>query len=187
MAETMTSMPCEKDALPNDGILSDDAAASNDGVPKRLASDAEIAHKADEMTARAYERSRDRIMERFADKEVARDIVTLAGMTEIYCADHHDDALRTPYDSEAVRAGVYPARKIPRLCPECAAHTRYGEVRRALCRREPRPSCKTCANHCYAPDEQAFQRKAMAYAGPRAMFRGHAIEAIRHLIQTRLS
>ena len=199
----MTRMPREKDALPNDGIPSNDAtdgaAASNGGASqkdemsagndtsKRPASDAEIARKADEMTARAYERSRERIMERFADKEVARDIVTLAGMTEIYCADHHDDALRTPYDSEAVRAGVYPARKIPRLCPECAAHTRYGEVRRALCRREPRPSCKTCANHCYAPDEQAFQRKAMAYAGPRAMFRGHAIEAIRHLIQTRLS
>ena len=150
-------------------------------------SNVDAVRKSDEMTARAYERHRDRIMERFADKEVARDIVTLAGMTEIYCADHHDDALRTPFESEAVRVGVYPARKIPRLCPECAAHTRYGEVRRALCRREPRPSCKTCANHCYAPDEQAFQRKAMAYAGPRAMFRGHAIEAIRHLIQTRLS
>lgn len=149
--------------------------------------DAQAARKADEMTARAYERSRERIMARFEDKEVARDIVTLAGMTEIYCADHHVDSLRTPYESEAVRAGVYPARKIPRLCPECAAHTRYGEVRRALCRREPRPSCKTCSNHCYAPAEQAFQRKAMAYAGPRAMFRGHAIEAIRHLIQTRLS
>lgn len=162
-------------------------SAPGPAAPDKPGFDVEAARKADEMTARAYERSRERIMERFADKEVARDIVTLAGMTEIYCADHHDDALRTPYESEAVRAGVYPARKIPRLCPECAAHTRYGEVRRALCRREPRPSCKTCSNHCYAPAEQAFQRKAMAYAGPRAMFRGHAIEAIRHLIQTRLS
>ena len=146
----MTSMPREKDALPNDSIPSNDAtdgaAASNGGASqkdemsagndtsKRPASDAEIAHKADEMTARAYERSRERIMERFADKEVARDIVTLAGMTEIYCADHHDDALRTPSDSEAVRAGVYPARKIPRLCPECAAHTAQGHgLRRPAC------------------------------------------------------
>lgn len=143
--------------------------------------------KTERLTRRAYEKQRDRIMERFAEKDVARDIVTLAGMTEIYCSDHHDASSRTPFQSEAVDAGVYPVRKIPRLCPECAAHLRYGEVRRALCRREPRPSCKTCSNHCYAPDEQAFQRKAMAYAGPRAMFRGHAVEAIRHLIQTRLS
>ena len=37
-------------------------------------------------------------------------------------------------------------------------HVRYGEVRRALCTRSPRPSCKTCANHCYAPEEAAWQR-----------------------------
>ncbi len=158
-----------------------------DAPERRPEDDALAAQKADAMAARAYERQRDRIMERFAQKEVARDIVTLGGMTEIYCADHHDEALRTPFRSEAVAAGVYPDRKIPRLCPQCAAHLRYGEVRRALCRREPRPSCKTCSNHCYAPAEQAFQRRAMAYAGPRAMFRGHAVEAIRHLIQTRLS
>lgn len=145
------------------------------------------ARKADEMAAASWERLRGRILDRLADKAVARDVATLAGMTEIYCADHHAAEARAPFTSEAVRAGVYPARKIPRLCPECAAHLRYGEVRRALCTREPRPSCKTCKNHCYAPEESAWQRTAMAYAGPRAMFRGHAVEAIRHLIQTRLS
>jgi len=108
-------------------------------------------------------------------------------MTEIYCADHHAAADRTPYESEATAVGMYPQHKIPRLCPECAAHLRYGEVRRALCRREPRPACKTCKSHCYTPTESAWQRRAMAYAGPRAMFRGHAIEAIRHLIHTRKS
>lgn len=149
--------------------------------------EAAIAQKADAMAARAWERQREKILGRLADKEVARDVATLAGMTEIYCADHHDAALREPFTSEAVSAGVYPARKIPRLCPECAAHLRYGEVRRALCRREPRPACKTCTNHCYAPDESAWQRRAMAYAGPRAMFRGHARDAIRHLIQTKRS
>lgn len=141
----------------------------------------------EELTALTYEKLGDRIFEKFAEKDVARDIVTLAGMAEIYCADHHDDTQRVPFQSKATEAGVYPTRKIPRLCPECAMHVRYGEVRRALCTRDPRPSCKTCANHCYAPEEAAWQRTCMAYAGPRAMFRGHAIEAIRHLIQTRLS
>lgn len=142
---------------------------------------------ADELAERAYERLGGRIRARFADKAVARDIVTLAGMAEIYCADHHDESVRTPLSSEAAAAGVYPARKAVRLCPDCAAHVRYGEVRRALCAKSPRPSCKTCSNHCYAPDEAAWQRTCMAYAGPRAMFRGHAIDAIRHLVQTRLS
>ena len=148
---------------------------------------AEVADAANAAAARAWGKSRERIMERLADKQVARDVVTLAGMTEIFCTDHHGAAARVPFESEATAAGIYPARKIPKLCPECAAHLRYGEVRRALCRREPRPACKTCANHCYAPVERAWQKRAMAYAGPRAMFRGHAIEAIRHLAQTKLS
>ena len=40
------------------------------------------------------------------------------GMTEIYCADHHDPSERVPFESEATKAGVYPTRKIPSLCPE---------------------------------------------------------------------
>lgn len=148
---------------------------------------ADIAAAANQAAAKAWDKHRARILNRIAEKEIARDIVTLAGMTEIYCADHHAAADRTPYESEATAVGMYPQHKIPRLCPECAAHLRYGEIRRALCRREPRPACKTCKSHCYTPIESAWQRRAMAYAGPRAMFRGHAIEAIRHLIHTRKS
>lgn len=148
---------------------------------------ADIAAAANHAAAKAWEKYRAHILNRIAEKEIARDIVTLAGMTEIYCADHHAAADRTPYESEATAVGMYPQHKIPRLCPECAAHLRYGEVRRALCRREPRPACKTCKSHCYTPTESAWQRRAMAYAGPRAMFRGRAIEAIRHFIHTRKS
>lgn len=148
---------------------------------------ADIAAAANQAAAKAWNKHRARILNRIAEKEIARDIVTLAGMTEIYCADHHAAADRTPYESEATAVGMYPQHKIPRLCPECAAHLRYGEIRRALCRREPRPACKTCKSHCYTSTESAWQRRAMAYAGPRAMFRGHAIEAIRHLIHTRKS
>lgn len=148
---------------------------------------ADIAAAANQAAAKAWDKHRARILSRIAEKEIARDVVTLAGMTEIYCADHHAAADRTPYESEATAVGMYPQHKIPRLCPECAAHLRYGEIRRALCRREPRPACKTCKSHCYTPTESAWQRRAMAYAGPRAMFRGHAIEAIRHLIHTRKS
>ena len=148
---------------------------------------ADIAAAANQAASKAWDKHRARILNRIAEKEIARDIVTLAGMTEIFCADHHAAADRTPYESEATAVGMYPQHKIPRLCPECAAHLRYGEIRRALCRREPRPACKTCKSHCYTPTESAWQRRAMAYAGPRAMFRGHAIEAIRHLIHTRKS
>ena len=164
-----------------------EAAGATANATSAEATPARETKAAAEGAAKAWEKHRARILNRIAEKEIARDIVTLAGMTEIYCADHHAAADRTPYESEATAVGMYPQHEIPRLCPECAAHLRYGEVRRALCRREPRPACKTCKSHCYTPTESAWQRRAMAYAGPRAMFRGHAIEAIRHLIHTRKS
>ena len=60
----------------------------------------------DETVERTYERLGERIRKRFSDKAVARDIVTLGGMTEIYCTDHHDPSERIPFESEATKAGV---------------------------------------------------------------------------------
>ena len=189
-AETATASMASADVAPAEAnpVEATPATAETAAEPHAPRLDgADIAAAANQAAAKAWDKNRARILSRIAEKEIARDIVTLAGMTEIYCADHHAAADRTPYESEATAVGMYPQHKIPRLCPECAAHLRYGEIRRALCRREPRPACKTCKSHCYTPTESAWQRRAMAYAGPRAMFRGHAIEAIRHLIHTRKS
>ena len=189
-AETATASMASAEVAPAEAnpveATSVEAETAAEPLAARL-DGADIAAAANQAAAKAWDKHRARILSRIAEKEIARDIVTLAGMTEIYCADHHAAADRTPYESEATAVGMYPQHKIPRLCPECAAHLRYGEIRRALCRREPRPACKTCKSHCYTPTESAWQRRAMAYAGPRAMFRGHAIEAIRHLIHTRKS
>ena len=188
--ETATASMASADVAPAEAnpVEATPATAETAAEPHAPRLDgADIAAAANQAAAKAWDKHRARILNRIAEKEIARDIVTLAGMTEIYCADHHAAADRTPYESEATAVGMYPQHKIPRLCPECAAHLRYGEIRRALCRREPRPACKTCKSHCYTPTESAWQRRAMAYAGPRAMFRGHAIEAIRHLIHTRKS
>ena len=184
-AETATAGMASAETAPAEAAPAAAETAAEPHAPRLDGAD--IAAAANHAAAKAWEKYRAHILNRIAEKEIARDIVTLAGMTEIYCADHHAAADRTPYESEATAVGMYPQHKIPRLCPECAAHLRYGEVRRALCRREPRPACKTCKSHCYTPTESAWQRRAMAYAGPRAMFRGHAIEAIRHLIHTRKS
>lgn len=147
------------------------AAAAPAGAPESGAAPDEEAR---------LERCRARLA---ADPRALRDAVTLARMTEIWCADHHDAALRAPYDGAAARLGAFPPGKLPRLCPECAAHARYGEYRRAVCPKDPKPSCRACDVHCYSAEESEWQRRAMAYAGPRAVFRGLARDALRHLRQ----
>lgn len=132
------------------------------------------------LSPKTLERARMRIEER---PEVARDCRTLGGMVQIWCADHHAKGLRAPYQGVGAQAGCYDPRRTPSLCPECAAHLEYGEVRRALCPKDPKPSCHACDIHCYRPEEQAWQREAMRYAGPRAPFRGMFRDAMRHLGQ----
>ena len=129
------------------------------------------------------QRRRARIAARLADPQVARDVQTLGGMVQIWCADHHAGADRVPYEGLGAQEGCYAPGRVPRLCPECAAHLEYGETRRALCPKDPKPSCHACDTHCYKPDERAWQRQVMAYAGPRAMFRGMFGDAVRHLRQ----
>lgn len=129
------------------------------------------------------ERRRARLHERMADPTVARDVQTLGGMVQIWCDDHHRDAQRAPYAGVGVQEGCYAPKRVPTLCAECAAHLEYGETRRALCPKDPKPSCHACDIHCYKPEERAWQRQAMAYAGPRAMVRGMFFDALRHLRQ----
>lgn len=129
--------------------------------------------------------AREKAFERARDPRVARDLETLGGMVQIWCADHHADAERLPYDGPGVQCGAYRPKRVPRLCPSCAEHLAYGEMRRCLCPHDPKPSCRTCPVHCYKPDEAAWQRQVMAYAGPRAMFRGMLVDALRHLMSER--
>ena len=59
--------------------------------------------------------------ERLQDPVIARDCRTLGGMTQVWCADHHDDALRTPYEGDwaPARASTSPASS-----PACAPSVR---------------------------------------------------------------
>ena len=71
------------------------------------------------------------------------------------------------------------------LCEQCAAHLAYGEKRRAFCPKDPKPFCANCDVHCYRNEEREWQRQMMRYSGPRSVLHGHAIDGIRHVLETR--
>ncbi len=129
-----------------------------------------------------------RAPERFATAvqrpEVVSDLRTVADFISIFCRGNHGDRARGPVMTDAAALGVY-GRRVPKLCDECEAHLAYAERRRAYCPKDPKPFCAHCDTHCYRPDESAWQRQMMRYAGPRSMLRGYAIEGIKHALEAR--
>ncbi|MBI5231864.1 MAG: nitrous oxide-stimulated promoter family protein [Coriobacteriales bacterium] len=118
------------------------------------------------------------------DPKVRKDTRTLADFTQIWCANHHADRERVPVVSEAAELGVYGTHA-PVLCEECAEHLRYAEKRRAYCPMDPKPFCAHCDVHCYKADERAFQQEMMRFSGPRSMTKGHFIDGVKHMIESR--
>jgi hypothetical protein len=113
----------------------------------------------------------------------AKDAELLVRFTEWYDKAHHGDRERTPLVSDGVSAGIYGDR-VPVLCDECAQFARYAEKRTEHCPHDPKPFCATCPNKCYSKDMQAYSKKVMRWAGPRALFSRYWLRAIQHGWQT---
>lgn len=126
----------------------------------------------------------ERLAERLNDPKVRHDVAVLGDFVAIWCDGHHAGATRRPIETDAAALGVY-GRKRPTLCDECEAHLAYGEKRRALCPKDPKPFCAHCDTHCYRSDEAEWQRQMMRYAGPKSWRKGHAIDGIKHVLEKR--
>lgn len=69
------------------------------------------------------------------------------------------------------------------LCEECSALENYAMKRLENCPfGENKPTCESCAIHCYKNDMRQKIKEVMRFAGPRMLFR-HPVDAIRHLIK----
>jgi len=126
----------------------------------------------------------ERFAEKMKDAKVVHDTVVLADFIQIWCDGHHRDRPRALADTDGARLGIY-GRKRPTLCEECVAHLAYAEKRRAYCPKDPKPFCANCDTHCYKSDEREWQREMMRYSGPKSWRKGHAIDGIKHVLESR--
>lgn len=122
--------------------------------------------------------------QRMRDPQVVHDTRLLGDFAVIYCRGVHEAVQRSELNSDGTRLGVY-GRKVPVVCDECADLLRYAEDRRARCPKHPKPFCSHCDTHCYRPAMREQMREVMKYSGPRSILRGHAIDSIRHLVESR--
>ncbi|MEW6249955.1 MAG: nitrous oxide-stimulated promoter family protein [Planctomycetota bacterium] len=116
---------------------------------------------------------------------VRKDLRILATFIRIYCEGQHRGAVREPVTLRhyAVGALCGSARRprLLRLCPTCRKLLQHAFVKRVGCPLDPKPACKHCPTHCYAPRYREEIRAVMRYAGRRLVLSGR-LDYLWHLL-----
>ncbi|MBN2079434.1 MAG: nitrous oxide-stimulated promoter family protein [Spirochaetes bacterium] len=103
--------------------------------------------------------------------DVQKDIEILAEFIHIYCEDHHRGVNKFP--AVARGAAGRSLDGIPFVyCDECRGLLLHAVSKRLICPYDPKPSCKKCSTHCYAPEYRVMIRKVMRHSGMRLITRG---------------
>ncbi|RJP80156.1 MAG: nitrous oxide-stimulated promoter family protein [Candidatus Zixiibacteriota bacterium] len=74
-----------------------------------------------------------------------------------------------------------------RICPECRQLQEYALRRLELCPYDPKPACRRCPTHCYAPDYRARIRRVMKHSGIHFVLRGRLDWLIKYFLLTRMT
>jgi len=104
-------------------------------------------------------------------KSIKKDAEVLAEFINIYCSDRHDSAEKGPVTAGGT-VGIYLERCDFHLCGECRRLLLHAVSKRAICPYDPKPSCKKCETHCYAPGYRERIREVMRYSGMRLIRKG---------------
>jgi hypothetical protein len=102
------------------------------------------------------------LYERLTPKK-RKDIRVLGGFVNIYCRENHKDAPREAF--HIADEDLQPRLQILSLCPDCSRLLEHGIAKLSLCRYDPKPSCRKCKTHCYAPDYREKVRAVMRFSG----------------------
>lgn len=97
-------------------------------------------------------------------KKLLRDGQVLCRFVSIYCDAHHRDRSRNVFIGRGKIVSLQGGLK-PELCRECAEILGYGLGKLLLCPYDPKPRCKHCPTHCYAPRQRKQIREIMRFSG----------------------
>jgi len=92
-----------------------------------------------------------------------KDIRILTDFVGIYCREHHVSADKQQFTP--VEMGLPASSSRADLCPECDRLLKHGIAKLLLCRHDPKPMCKKCRTHCYAPAYRERIKEVMKFSG----------------------
>ena len=114
------------------------------------------------------------------DGKMNRELRMLARFIQIYCNDLHADQERQPATLSTHDVRGIAGRDIV-VCPSCVKLLQHAFIKRAHCPMDPKPSCKKCPRHCYAPEYRQGIRAVMRHSGRKMLLRGR-LDYLWHLL-----
>lgn len=100
----------------------------------------------------------------------------LGRFVAVYCGDKHADRPKTVFRYKGIGDSTWRGIEV---CDECTKMLTHGTAKRLICPMEPKPYCKECDVHCYAPGYRERVREIMRYSGKKLILRGR-VDLIYH-------
>jgi len=106
------------------------------------------------------------------DNKKIKDIKVLSQFIGIYCREHHRTEARNAFAVKDERLRSCLGQKDLVLCKDCSKLLNHGIAKLLLCPYNPKPACKKCKTHCYAPGYRERIREVMRFSGLYLVKRG---------------
>jgi hypothetical protein len=99
------------------------------------------------------------------DGRKAKDVEVLSDFISIFCRENHPSEVKDAVSVKDMRLRQVLAGRELMLCRDCSRLLKHGIAKLLLCPYDPKPMCKKCETHCYAPGYRERIRKVMKFSG----------------------
>jgi hypothetical protein len=103
------------------------------------------------------------IFDRLDDKK-GKDIGVLGSFIDIFCMENHQATERDAFPVKDARLRDILGERELVLCKDCSKLLNHGIAKLLLCPYDPKPMCKECQTHCYAPGYREKIRQVMIFS-----------------------
>ena len=106
------------------------------------------------------------------DGKKDKDIRLLSDFISIFCRENHRAEVKDAFLPKDDRLRQSLGNKDLVLCQDCHRLLNHGIAKLLLCPYDPKPMCKKCETHCYAPGYREKIREVMRFSGMYLIKRG---------------
>lgn len=99
------------------------------------------------------------------DRKKSKDIRVLADFASIFCRENHREEPKSVFPVKNASLRQCLDKKEIAVCLDCRKLLQHGIAKLLQCPYDPKPMCKKCETHCYAPGYRERMREVMRFSG----------------------